>query len=87
MTRSELSYNLDLIWNTVQANTDDKVKDMDHDSYEYGNTWRSAYAGLVGRLEGVILSLHRHLDEDGLKVLEDELAYALKAVSRTKTEA
>jgi len=87
MTRSELSYNLDMIWDTVQANTSDKVKNMDHGSYEYGDAYRSAYSGLIGRLEGIILSLHRHLDEDGLKRLEDELAYALQVVSRTKTEA
>ena len=87
MTRSELSFTLDMIWDAVQAKAKAESANFEHGSYDHHDVYRQAYSGLIGRLEGIILSLHRHLDEDGLKALEVELAYARQSVSRFKVEA
>ena len=86
MTRSELSFTLDMIWDAVQAKAKAESANFEHGSYDHHDVYRQAYSGLIGRLEGVIMSLHHHLPEEGLKVLQDQLAYALRSVAPDKVE-
>jgi hypothetical protein len=86
MTRSELSFTLDMIWDAVQDNAKTESSQFEYGSFEHHDVYRQAYSGLIGRLEGVIMSLHHHLPEEGLKVLQDQLAYALRSVAPDKVE-